>query len=74
MKRPNRTVSPGGTITFSVLDVRAQVVDTYVGTDCQLSVRCYLLGLADQGHHFGLIINTNSSSTARHYARAVLLT
>jgi hypothetical protein len=33
MKRPNRTVSPGGTITFRVLDVRGQVVETYVGTD-----------------------------------------
>jgi hypothetical protein len=33
MKRRNRTVSPGGTITFHVLDVRDQIVKTYVGTD-----------------------------------------
>jgi hypothetical protein len=32
-KRRNRTVSPGGTITFQVFDVRRHVVATYVGTD-----------------------------------------
>jgi len=33
IKRRNRTVSPGGTITFQVFDVRRHVVATYVGTD-----------------------------------------
>jgi RHS repeat-associated protein len=32
-KRRNRTVSPGGTITFQVFGVRRHVVATYVGTD-----------------------------------------
>jgi GT2 family glycosyltransferase len=33
MKRRNRTVSPGGTITFDVFDVRGLVAATYVGTN-----------------------------------------
>ncbi|WP_237722460.1 RHS repeat-associated core domain-containing protein [Singulisphaera acidiphila] len=33
MKRHNRTVSPGGTITFDVFDTRDNVIATYVGTD-----------------------------------------
>ena len=33
MKRRNRTVSPGGTITFDVLDARGQVIETWVGTN-----------------------------------------
>lgn len=33
MKRRNRTVTPGGTITFQVYNVRGQVIATYVGTD-----------------------------------------
>ncbi len=32
-KRRNRSVSPGGTIRFDVLDTRNQVVSTYIGTD-----------------------------------------
>ncbi|QDU01709.1 tRNA3(Ser)-specific nuclease WapA precursor [Gimesia chilikensis] len=33
MKRQNRTETPGGTITFNVLDVRGNVIKTFVGTD-----------------------------------------
>ena len=33
MKRRNRTVTPGGTITFLVYDVRGQVLETWVGTN-----------------------------------------
>ena len=33
MKRRNRTVTPGGTITFLVYDPRGHVVSTYVGTN-----------------------------------------
>ena len=33
MKRRNRTVSPGGTITFDVFDVRNQTIQIYVGTN-----------------------------------------
>lgn len=33
MKRRNRVVTPGGTITFSVFDVRNLAVSVYVGTD-----------------------------------------
>jgi hypothetical protein len=33
MKRRNRSVTPGGTITFNVLDVRGLVASTYIGTD-----------------------------------------
>ena len=32
-KRRNRSVSPGGTIRFDVLDTRNQVVSTYIGAD-----------------------------------------
>jgi RHS repeat-associated protein len=33
MKRRNRTVSPGGTITFDVFDARGEVIETWVGTN-----------------------------------------
>ncbi|MEZ6129153.1 MAG: hypothetical protein R3C59_10765 [Planctomycetaceae bacterium] len=33
MKRRNRTVTPGGTITFNVIDVRGQVIGAWSGTD-----------------------------------------
>ncbi len=33
LKRRNRTVTPGGTITFQVYDVRGQVIGTYIGTN-----------------------------------------
>lgn len=33
MKRRNRTVTPGGTISFNVLDVRENVIKSFVGTD-----------------------------------------
>lgn len=33
MKRRNRTITPGGTITFNVFDVRGNVIKTFVGTD-----------------------------------------
>ena len=33
MKRRNRSVTPGGTITFNVLDVRGNIIKTFVGTD-----------------------------------------
>jgi RHS repeat-associated protein len=33
MKRRNRTVTPGGTITFLVYDVRGNVLETWVGTN-----------------------------------------
>jgi RHS repeat-associated protein len=33
MKRRNRTVSPGGTITFDVFDARSQRIETWVGTN-----------------------------------------
>ena len=33
MKRQNRTRTPGGTITFNVLDVRGNVIKTFIGTD-----------------------------------------
>ncbi|MEJ7594318.1 MAG: hypothetical protein WKF77_22505 [Planctomycetaceae bacterium] len=33
MKRRNRTVSPGGTITFNVFNSRGLVTETWVGTD-----------------------------------------
>lgn len=33
MKRRNRTVTPGGTITFLVYDVRGQVKEKWIGTD-----------------------------------------
>jgi RHS repeat-associated protein len=33
MKRRNRIVTPGGTITFNVLDVRGNIIKTFVGTD-----------------------------------------
>lgn len=33
MKRRNRTVTPGGTITFNVFDVRRNITKTFVGTD-----------------------------------------
>jgi RHS repeat-associated protein len=33
MKRPNRTVSPGGTITDVVYELRGLVIGTYVGTN-----------------------------------------
>ncbi len=35
MKRHNRTVTPGGTITFNVFDVRGNVIKIFVGTDDQ---------------------------------------
>ncbi|MEZ6129596.1 MAG: hypothetical protein R3C59_13015 [Planctomycetaceae bacterium] len=33
MKRRNRTVTPGETITFNVIDVRGQVIGSWIGTD-----------------------------------------
>ncbi|MEO8495591.1 MAG: RHS repeat-associated core domain-containing protein, partial [Planctomycetota bacterium] len=33
MKRQNRQVTPGGTISFDVLDVRDRTIQTYIGTD-----------------------------------------
>ncbi|QDU05521.1 hypothetical protein V6x_52590 [Gimesia chilikensis] len=33
MKRQNRTTTPGGTITFNVLDVRGNVTKTFIGTN-----------------------------------------
>ena len=33
MKRRNRIVTPGGTITFNALDVRGNIIKSFVGTD-----------------------------------------
>ena len=33
MKRRNRTTTPGGTIKYNVLDVRENVIKTFIGTD-----------------------------------------